>query len=54
MKSYTETSMSLVGLQALVDNQFSPHLVDPEQAQNAYDEVVDKAKEANPAPLAKD
>ena len=42
----TETSMFLMGLQALLDNQFSPLLVDPEQVESAYDEVVDKAKEA--------
>ena len=50
----TETSMFLTGLQALLDNQFRPLLVDPEQVQSAYEEVVDKAKEANLAPLTAD
>ena len=47
----TETSMFLTGLQALLDNQFSPLLVDPEQVQDAYDKIVDKAKEAKLVPL---
>ena len=50
----SETAMFLTGLQALLDNQFSPLLVDPEQLQNAYDEIVDKAKEVNLAPLMDD
>ena len=33
------------GLQLCFDNKFSPLLVDPEKVQDAYDEVVDKAKE---------
>ena len=50
----SETAMFLTGLQALLDNQFSPLLVDPEQLQNAYDEIVDKAKEVNLASLTDD
>ena len=42
------------GLQALLGNQFSPLLVDPEQLQNAYIEIFDKAKEVNLAPLTDD
>ena len=47
----SETSTFLTGLQALLDNKFSPLLVDPEKVQSAYDEVVDKAKEVNLKPL---
>ena len=47
----SETSMFLTGQQALLDNKFSPLLVDPEKVQGAYDEVVDKAKEVNLKPL---
>ena len=36
----SETSMFLTGLQALLNNQFSPLLVEPEQLQNAYNEIV--------------
>ena len=50
----SETSLFLTGLQALLHNQFSPLLVDPEKVQSAYDEVVDKAKEANLKPLTED
>ena len=50
----SETTMFLTGLQALLDNQFRPLLVDPEQLQNAYDEIVDKAKEVNLAPITED
>ena len=50
----SETSMFLTGLQALLDNKFSPLLVDPEQLQNAYDEIVDRAKEVNLAPITDD
>ena len=50
----SETSMFLTGLQALLDNQFSPLLVDPEQLQSAYDEIVDRAKEVNLAPITED
>ncbi len=49
-----ETFMFLTGLQALLDNQFSPLLVDSKQLQSEYDEVVDKANEANLAPLTED
>ena len=41
-------------MQALLDNKFSPLLVDPEKVQDAYDEVVDKAKEINLKPLSVD
>ena len=50
----SETSMFLTGLQALLDNHFSPLLVDPEQLQNAYNEIVDRAKEVNLAPITTD
>ena len=50
----SETAMFLTGLQALLDNQFSPLLVDPEQLQTAYDEIVDKAKEVYLALLTDD
>ena len=50
----SETSMFLTGLQALLNNQFSPLLVEPERLQNAYDEIVDRAKEVNLAPLTED
>ena len=50
----SETSTFLTGLQALLDNKFSPLLVDPEKVQGAYDEVVDKAKEVNLKPLTED
>ena len=50
----SETAMFLTGLQALLDNQFSPLLVDPEQLQTAYNEIVDKAKEVNLAPITDD
>ena len=40
----SETTMFLTGLQALLDNQFSPLLVDPEQLQSAYDEIVIELK----------
>ena len=50
----SETSMFLTGLQALLNNQFSPLLVEPEQLQGAYDEIVDRAKEVNLAPLTED
>ena len=50
----SETSMFLTGMQALLDNNFSPLLVDPEQLQSAYNEIVDKAKEVNLAPITGD
>ena len=50
----SEALMFLTGLQALLDKQFSLLLVDPEQVQSAYDEVVDKAKKVNLAPLTDD
>ena len=46
--------MFLTGLQSLLDNKFSPLMVDPEKVQSAYDEVVDKAKEVNLKPLTED
>ena len=46
--------MFLTGLQALLDNKFSLLLVDPEQLQSVYDEIVDYAKEVNLAPIAED
>ena len=39
----SETTMFLTGLQALLDNKFSLLLVDPEQLQSVYDEIVDRA-----------
>ena len=50
----SETSLFLTGLKSLLDNKFSPLLVDPEKVQSAYDEVVDKAKEVNLKPLTED
>ena len=50
----SETTMFFTGLQAMLDNQFSPLLVDPEQLQTAYDEIVDKSKEVNLAPITDD
>ena len=50
----SETSLFLTGLQALLDNKFSPLLADPEKVQQADDEVVDKVKDVNLKPLTGD
>ena len=47
----SETSMFLTGLQALLNNQFSPLLVEPEQLQNAYS-LFYKKKTLHPSLLS--